>query len=408
MAAAVAVLMMLHDALPLLRLLLHSSAGLMLLPLQSPTVAACSVPQAPTTPAPGLPPWPASGPPTGVGCYSDHAPQAKPPHKGKRLLQCGVPGCSGHWGCGGNAVGDTCPVEACPSWPAAVPKCEEGKITRAYCIQLCLAWKPDYAYASVAYGKECWCAVELNTCGSADDLASANICVPQSGGQCNFKCQGDTKQYCGGNFFQTVFQIREDIAAEVETGSWVLVVLVAFTCAMYMGGGAVYGARRSGSRPTLRTHPHYAKLSALHSLCVDGLAFTMIKLGLRKHTNTRQSPLLGTDERLLDLADSDSNTPASTKSAERSSREMKRAKSKSASKTSKAGASKAARAGSKSKEKSRGRRGGDSERSSGSPAALPVAGSLDDQAAWVGNEKVLNEQREGSVHSSQARIKIVI
>eukprot|EP01046_Picozoa_sp_COSAG06_P100651 COSAG06_NODE_46772_length_344_cov_0.840816_1_plen_102_part_10 len=34
------------------------------------------------------------------GCISDHAPQASGANKGERLLECGVWGCSGTYGCG--------------------------------------------------------------------------------------------------------------------------------------------------------------------------------------------------------------------------------------------------------------------------------------------------------------------
>lgn len=259
----------------------------LLLRVLGPTLGgSCTKPAAPTNPIADLPPWPASSPPQGMGCYSDHAPQKTP---GKtRLLTCGVPNCAGNWGCGGGDVRDTCPKDKCPTWPAPVPKCTPNKMTRAYCIQLCLAWAPHYNYAGTAYGKECWCGAELDTYGSDDHPEAANLCVEQKGGECSMKCAGDNKQFCGGNFFQDVFEIRTSLSDELETGSWWLLALVACGGTAYLVGGMVYGAR--GARPpasrgrggySLRVHPHYGRWVALRGLCGDGVAFTLVQLGLR-------------------------------------------------------------------------------------------------------------------------------
>ena len=93
-------------------------------------------------------------PPAGQGCFTDHDPKAPKPHEGKRLLQCGVVGCSGDWGCGGHKA--ECPTADCPPWPAGAAKCDGKKMTPAYCAQMCLAWSPRFSYAGVAYGSECW------------------------------------------------------------------------------------------------------------------------------------------------------------------------------------------------------------------------------------------------------------
>lgn len=106
-----------------------------------------------TKPVAGIPPWPADSPPQGQGCFSDHGQNAglKPPHLGPRLLECGMWGCSGGFGCGGAHVGTGkskgCPKEDCPPWPSSLPKCDGSKMTPEQCSQLCLAWSPEFRYA---------------------------------------------------------------------------------------------------------------------------------------------------------------------------------------------------------------------------------------------------------------------
>merc|ERR1712023_585466 len=153
-------------------------------------------------PVSGLPPFDPKQEPEGQGCFQDHAPQEKGDKKGKRLLKCGIVGCSGNWGCGGSAVGDTCPADDCPPWPATVEKCDGAKMSIEYCIQLCLAWSPKFSYAGVTYTSECWCDRELHLYGSADPLswATSNYCVDHTSKFCNMKCKGDDKEICGGNF----------------------------------------------------------------------------------------------------------------------------------------------------------------------------------------------------------------
>lgn len=128
--------------------------------------------------------------PVNEGCISDHAPQAGGANKGTRLLECGVWGCSGTFGCGGGKVGTNCPADDCPPWPAGKPQCSSATMTIEYCIQHCLEWSPSFVYAGMTYGQECWCDVALNM------DKTDNVCRNNVGGYCDRACKGDPQQVC--------------------------------------------------------------------------------------------------------------------------------------------------------------------------------------------------------------------
>lgn len=221
--------------------------------------------------------WPQ--PPESVGCYGDHAPQAKAPYQGARLLECGVPACSGQWGCGGKQVGTWCPKKDCPDWPASRPKCDIGKTTIESCISDCLAWSPTFSYAGLANGDECWCDVELNGAAiGGDNPCRHNICS-----DCKNPCKGDKNQNCGGFWNVNVYRIRPDAVEEVDDASWTLTIVVAVLVLTYYTGGILFGAKRKGHRlreARFSSHPHYSHLAELASLCKDGASFAAVKLGV--------------------------------------------------------------------------------------------------------------------------------
>ena len=127
-------------------------------------------------------------PPQAQGCYSDHSPKAGGANKGTRLMECGVWGCSGSWGCGGSHVGSDCPAKDCPPWPAGKPQCTSAGMTIESCIQHCLEWSPQFIYAGVTYGQECWCDTSLSV-GS-----TSNVCRSNVGAYCDKPCAGDKNQ----------------------------------------------------------------------------------------------------------------------------------------------------------------------------------------------------------------------
>ena len=190
-------------------------AAVLLFCCHSPRALACEKQGKLSSPAAGVPPWTTA--PDGQGCFTDHAQNegVHAPYIGPRLLECGMYGCSGQWGCGGAKVGSGnskgCPKEDCPPWPASLPKCDGGKMTPEFCSQLCLGWSESFRYAGVTNGNECWCDESLNTYGSATDWAAANRCVDHST-MCGKACAGDGKQMCGGFWMVDVYEIRADLA----------------------------------------------------------------------------------------------------------------------------------------------------------------------------------------------------
>jgi hypothetical protein len=224
-------------------------------------VAPCSTPCAGCPPCPSAPekcepcpagceppalkaermPLAAAYPPRGMGCYEDHAAwlDANDAHHGPRLMHCGVWGCSGSHGCGGASVGPNCPADECPAWPASTPKatsCSDTQMTLETCIQTCLAWDPRFVYAGVNYGWECWCDTVLDT---SQCRATAE--------DCSKPCPGDPSQSCGGLWRVNVYQIRPDLALEIDHTSWVFVGVLCCAAVAYLVGGMMAGRRRGGA-----------------------------------------------------------------------------------------------------------------------------------------------------------------
>jgi len=128
----------------------------------------------PMEPVKGVPPWPSSCVPqayskpdatgSASSCWFDQDPTSHDQFKGPRLLQFGIPGaCSGMGGCDhAGRIGPPCPPAT-----AVVNTCDTKQMSQAYCVQLCLAWKPTFIFSSTANGIECrWC----------DDSTSCSCC----------------------------------------------------------------------------------------------------------------------------------------------------------------------------------------------------------------------------------------
>lgn len=121
------------------------------LPATAPQLQSSPPAAAPLVRIPDLPPFPST--PEYLGCFHDHDPHASDPAsaKGPRLLRFGAPGCSGAWGCGDGGAH----LASCVPWPAQLPACQQPKMSRAYCVQLCLAWSPTFVFSATAYANEC-------------------------------------------------------------------------------------------------------------------------------------------------------------------------------------------------------------------------------------------------------------
>ena len=353
------------------------------------------------TPVAGIPPW-TGYIPDGQGCFTDHAQNAgvRPPYVGPRLLECGMYGCAGQWGCGGAHVGSGnskgCPKEDCPAWPASLPKCDGSKMTPEYCSQLCLAWSESFRYAGVENGDECWCDVSLNTYGSPTDWAQSNRCVDHSAGICKDACKGDKGKLCGGFWAADVYQIRADVARAAEGGEMVLFWLLFAGGLGYVLLGSLYGARRAGKSLAVKTgaqahdllqaHPHYSRWAELRSLVADGWYFSRAKAGLtarqRDYTPVPQSPAVETATR----RQNGHRTHDNSKEGKRSSGARK---------------DKAASKSSVHKSKKSSKSTAQTKRLEGDEPQLEISQEKAEE------ERLLLEKREEGVHSSQQKIKVV-
>jgi len=255
-------------------------------------------------------------------------------------------------------------------------------MTIEYCIQNCLAWSPDFIYAGMTYGQECWCDVALNV-GPTE-----NVCRRDVPAYCKNACKGDPKQNCGGFWNVNVYRIRPDVALAVEEGSWTLVVLLLVGGGAYVVGGVALGARRKG-KPSVKSHPHFDRWLELHSLCQDGISYSRARLGVGgaavpRQNRSSKTPLLEEDGR-------------SSKSRRRSSSSQrgKKGRDDDGGKKERRGS----RGGKEAKEKKK--RGKDK-------AADPEEGEeVIEETEVEKKERLLKEERESGVHSSQQKIKVV-
>jgi hypothetical protein len=342
------------------------------------------------------PPWPQ--PPQGVGCYIDQDPHATGGQKGKRQLECGVPGCSGQYGCGGKQA--SCPAADCPAWPPSVAACNSKSMTIENCVTNCLTWSQKFVYAGVANGDECWCGHTLGKGSGSCVHNTCRYCEPK------YVCTGNQKQNCGGSWAVNVYQIRPDEEKELNTGLEVSeALLFLLLVPVYVVGGAIIGHRKGAggaaegssakkSRPSLRTHVHYEQWAALRGLCMDGLVFTLAKLGVR---HTRRRGRVGGDEGASDkrgsIASVQSGRSAKSGKSGRSTKSDKSAKSAKSSRSK----SKASKRKDKAKQ----------QRETGT-LSVPLSNDNEEAVGWSGNAAQLQEERDATVHSSQAKIKIVV
>ena len=351
------------------------------------TQPGCEPPKLKAKTVAGLPPWQPGNEPTPQGCFTDHAPQQHGEAKGTRLLECGVWHCSGGYGCGGGSVGTGCPPDDCPPWPSGTPQCSSDQMSIEYCVQNCLKWSPEFIYAGVTNGNECWCDVALNV------FKTGNTCVDHTGNYCKDNCKGDATQNCGAPWVVNVYRIRPDVALALDETSWTLVVLLIAGGSAYVVGGAVVGARRRGDAgkvPSVKAHIHWDRWVLIYGLCQDGLAYSRGRLGLsggRPVSRQSQAPLLEEGGR--------GSKSSSRRGSASSSSKGKKAKDE--------GRREKRGGGSREKKSSKRSKGKGDD-----PAAVPdgeaVTAAAEEEAEA---ERQLQEQRSAGVHSSQQAIKVV-
>ena len=196
--------------------------------------------------------------------------------------------------------------------------------------------------------------------------------------------------HSGGFWEVNVYRIRPDVALAVEEGSWTLSILLLVGGGAYVVGGVALGARRKGGKPSLKSHPHFDRWLQLHSLCQDGVSYSRARLGVGGAAVPRQNrgsktPLLEEDGR-------------SSKSRRRSSSSSR--------------AGKSGRDDDGGKKERRGSRGGkeakEKKKRGKDKAADPEEGEeVIEETEVEKKERLLKEERESGVHSSQQKIKVV-
>ena len=196
--------------------------------------------------------------------------------------------------------------------------------------------------------------------------------------------------HSGGFWEVNVYRIRPDVALAVEEGSWTLSILLLVGGGAYVVGGVALGARRKGGKPSVKSHPHFDRWLELHSLCQDGVSYSRARLGVGGAAVPRQNrgsktPLLEEDGR-------------SSKSRRRSSSSSARGKK--------------GRDDDGGKKERRGSRGGkeakEKKKRGKDKAADPEEGEeVIEETEVEKKERLLKEERESGVHSSQQKIKVV-
>jgi hypothetical protein len=240
-------------------------------------------------------------------------------------------------------------------------------------------------------GSQCWCGNEINPHAKKLDDE-----------ECMQSCSGDAGQKpCGGDWKVSVFEIKcgtggcgDGAIHPGWGGGWTFVASVTILASVYVVGGAAVGNSRRGSAQrqhgaphrangnmlsVLRRHPHWPQLIALEGLCADGLQFL-----LRRQRSSYPRERLIQDEATQPLS-----PPPQVHTQKRSKRV-------------------ATRPSPKGQPKRHANKPIDSQcdgaASCGAAAASPVWAS----AGYDQNVSTLQEQRDSSVHSSQATIKVIL
>jgi len=196
--------------------------------------------------------------------------------------------------------------------------------------------------------------------------------------------------HSGGFWEVNVYRIRPDVALAVEEGSWTLSILLLVGGGAYVVGGVALGARRKGGKPSVKSHPHFDRWLELHSLCQDGVSYSRARLGVGGAAVPRQNR--GSKTPLLE---EDNRSKSRRRSSSSSSLRAKKGRDDDGGKKERRGS----RGGKEAKEKKK--RGKDK-------AADPEEGEeVIEETEVEKKERLLKEERESGVHSSQQKIKVV-
>lgn len=123
--------------------------------------------------------------------------------------------------------------DVCPAKGNKCPACVAPQLTGAKCADFCAEMNPNFVFAGVEFGVQCFCGTEMDALSKKDDPLKP----------CTTPCGGSPTEMCGGGCSLTMY--------EINCGSaWGAAFLITiFVCTLlYVGGGVGYV---SGACPCL-------------------------------------------------------------------------------------------------------------------------------------------------------------
>ena len=122
---------------------------------------------------------------------------------------------------------------------------------------------PNFAFAGVEFGVQCFCGVEMDALSRKDDPVK----------KCSTPCGGSAAEMCGGGCALTMYRIDCGSA----WGAAFLLALAACTL-LYVAGGVGYNHKVKGvpleQRRLLELLPNTAQWRSTYGLVVDGSVYS--------------------------------------------------------------------------------------------------------------------------------------
>lgn len=314
-------------------------------------------------------------------------------------LGCWIDGCADPWGGGGCPN----PVVRALVTPAEEAAAQAGDIrqVKAGCAG-CSASDPSamskdgchghcaaggFKYAGMEGGYICYCGNGLVTSHNPNlkptkqsecltkSPGDAQSCI--TSGDCGTPCYGESGVMCGGAPYR-----MEVVRLECGDGGWFFVTIFLVCVAGYAGGGAAVGSRVAGApSPALQHHPHRGQWTDIHSLVLDGWAFSRACLQSGQVPPPRSGSALDRSALLPDPPSSDGKGRSVSKSKPSGGKKPKRSSSKGSGRLEAPDSTGAA---------------------AGDAAVLIIPDGVQEGRGIIG------EQRDfGGLHSSQAKVKVV-
>eukprot|EP01043_Picozoa_sp_COSAG02_P060091 COSAG02_NODE_7781_length_2848_cov_7.058931_3_plen_266_part_00 len=248
----------------------------------------------------------------------------------------------------------------------------------------------------VEWGTQCFCGQKLSEISKRVDEAQCAVGCNPNGPHPDCACPGKPTEKCGGGMTMMV----TEIVCEGNFG-WTVVFLLSVVGVAYVGGGVAWG-KHTGKvtatswHPTmqmLQGHPHYSRWQDLHGLCTDGMRFARGWKGTQYSrirdapasqisSNARQDERAGRDEALLQQKH---------RSAKRNNGD--------------GGGVRKEKHGKGAKKNTKANKTNKPDKQKEDYAAIENV--REPETLGEAKERLLKEQRDDGVHSSQQRIKVV-